>query len=209
MSFVMLKASDKSINMRKPLYGVGINDSWYVISKKTEGKLILCPIYRVWSNMITRCYSDQYQKKHPTYEDCTVCDEWLVFSCFYKWAVNRYIIGYDLDKDIKLPDNKIYSPMACIFVSKEVNYLVLGKRKNSKYKQGVSWCTRDNTFVAFMSVKGKSKYLGSFKTEEEASVRYLKEKQKRIMCVAKDQTDISVKEALINYAKLLCSGHTD
>ena len=209
MSFVMLKASDKSINMRKPLYGVGINDSWYVISKKTEGKLILCPIYRVWSNMITRCYSDQYQKKHPTYEDCTVCDEWLVFSCFYKWAVNRYIIGYDLDKDIKLPNNKIYSPMACIFVSKEVNYLVLGKRKNSKYKQGVSWCTRDNTFVAFMSVKGKSKYLGSFKTEEEASVRYLKEKQKRIMCVAKDQTDISVKEALINYAKLLCSGHTD
>ena len=209
MSFVMLKASDKSINMRKPLYGVGINDSWYVISKKTEGKLILCPIYRVWANMITRCYSDQYQKKHPTYEDCTVCDEWLLFSCFYKWAVNRYIIGYDLDKDIKLPDNKIYSPMACIFVSKEVNYLVLGKRKNSKYKQGVSWCTRDNTFVAFMSVKGKSKYLGSFKTEEEASVRYLKEKQKRIMCVAKDQTDISVKEALINYAKLLCSGHTD
>jgi len=205
----MLKASDKSINMRKPLYGVGINDSWYVISKKTEGKLILCPIYRVWANMITRCYSDQYQKKHPTYEDCTVCDEWLLFSCFYKWAVNRYIIGYDLDKDIKLPDNKIYSPMACIFVSKEVNYLVLGKRKNSKYKQGVSWCTRDNTFVAFMSVKGKSKYLGSFKTEEEASVRYLKEKQKRIMCVAKDQTDISVKEALINYAKLLCSGHTD
>ena len=179
--FKRIVASVKSINMRKPLYGLGINDAWYVVSKKIDGKLHLCPIYRVWSNMLMRCYRKEYGNKHPSYKDCTVCDDWLVFSNFALWASDKMGAGLDLDKDIKIPNNKSYSPEACLFVSKEVNYIILGKRRNSRYKQGVSWCSRDKVFNSFISVKGKSKYLGAFSTEDDASESYIKAKKERIV----------------------------
>ena len=200
MNFVKVKASKKSIDMRKPLYGVGVNDSWYVISKKSEGKLNLCPIYRTWTNMLMRCYRVEYAEKHPTYEGCFVCDDWLLFSNFYEWAESRFLTGHDLDKDLKYPYNKEYSPEKCLFVSKQVNYLILGKRRNSKYKQGVSWCDRDKRFTAHISIDGKGKHIGNYKTEDEASENYIRVKVKRILEIANKQTDNDAKLALICHA---------
>lgn len=71
--------------------------------------------YRIWSNMFKRCYSGQY----PTYKDCSVCEEWHNYQNFSEWYDKNYPnngISYDLDKDIKIDGNKIYSPDTCLFV---------------------------------------------------------------------------------------------
>lgn len=81
--------------------------------------------YDRWSHMLRRCYCDIYQSKYPTYIGCSVCDEWHNFQNFAKWFHNNYPddgVAYDLDKDIKIPGNKLYSPETCMFATKKENY---------------------------------------------------------------------------------------
>ena len=73
--------------------------------------------YISWKGMLERCYSPKWHKEKPTYIGCTVCDEWLNFQAFAEWYDASYITGFQLDKDIKLIGNKIYSPENCKFVS--------------------------------------------------------------------------------------------
>lgn len=47
-AFVRAPASKTSLSLRKPVQGVGINDSDY----KTLNNGIFCPIYRKWRSMI-------------------------------------------------------------------------------------------------------------------------------------------------------------
>ena len=108
-------------NKRKPLCGVATNDADYYTQKRVNGKNVICHFYNIWSHMITRCYSETYQKKKPTYKSCTVCDDWLIFSNFRKWMDSQYWYMLCLDKDILVKGNKIYSPETCIFISKELN----------------------------------------------------------------------------------------
>ena len=77
--------------------------------------------YRAWNSMIDRCYSEKVQESNPAYKGCTVCDEWLNFQNFGAWFDKNYIEGYQLDKDIKIDGNRVYSPGACLFVSQKDN----------------------------------------------------------------------------------------
>ena len=86
--------------------------------------------YVLWSNMLKRCYSERYQKRKPTYKDCSVCDRWLVFANFLEdlplienyelWRDNPNT-GVSLDKDSKVKGNKVYSLNTCKFVSRSDN----------------------------------------------------------------------------------------
>lgn len=78
--------------------------------------------YKVWSNMIHRCYSNECQ----SYKDATVCERWLCFANFLEDL--PLIEGYELwrdnpnqrialDKDIKGNGSKIYCLENCKFVS--------------------------------------------------------------------------------------------
>lgn len=76
--------------------------------------------YNKWLRMIQRCYDKTYHDKSPTYRDCTVCEEWHNFQNFAKWFYENYPNDgkdYQLDKDIKVDGNKLYSPDTCMFVS--------------------------------------------------------------------------------------------
>ncbi len=73
----------------------------------------------LWKNMIHRCYSG----KHEQYDDCSVAEEWLNMSTFvddirqladYEKFVND---KWQLDKDIKVKGNRVYSKATCMFVS--------------------------------------------------------------------------------------------
>ena len=57
----------------------------------------------------------------PTYIGCTVCIEWNNFQNFAGWFNENYIEGYDLDKDIKVNGNKVYSPVTCLIVTPKEN----------------------------------------------------------------------------------------
>lgn len=80
--------------------------------------------YRRWTVMLQRCYSPKWHKKHPTYTECEVCEEWQEFQIFADWFEENYPRDgacYDLDKDIRVLGNKIYSPDTCKFVTREEN----------------------------------------------------------------------------------------
>ena len=75
-------------------------------------------VYSAWHSMLQRCY---VKHSNPTYTGCTVVKEWHNFQVFAKWFEENYIEEYHLDKDIKVPGNKVYGPDTCIFVTQAEN----------------------------------------------------------------------------------------
>lgn len=76
--------------------------------------------YTKWRNMLERCYPSRNNNKNKSYDNCTVCEEWHNFQNFAKWFYDNYPSGggeWHLDKDIKHPGNRVYSPDNCTFVS--------------------------------------------------------------------------------------------
>ena len=121
--FARTPASNQSISSRRLVFEVGINDSAYNVTKMVNGHKLRCPIYAAWANMLARSYDPKYHEIKPTYADVTVCCEWHLFSAFAEWYEINHIAGFELDKDILVSGNKVYSPSTCIFASKSDNVI--------------------------------------------------------------------------------------
>ncbi|HHZ95272.1 MAG TPA: AP2 domain-containing protein [Flavobacteriales bacterium] len=189
-----------SLLKRKPIYGVGINDAEYMVRIVVDGNVVLCPFYRKWHSMITRCLSVNYQSKHPTYKGVGICNDWLVFSVFKQWMIKQDWQGRDLDKDILTQGNKIYSPEFCIFVPNEVNKLFTNRKlAGGDYPQGVHFSVAERKYKAQCCINGRQDYLGFFSTPELASEAYKKAKYKEIKRVALEQNDTRLRDALLAY----------
>ena len=159
------KALSKPSN--RSVYGVGINDSPFIIKIRIDGVRHSHKAYLVWVNMLKRCYNSDYKEKHPTYRDVTCCTEWLLFTNFAKWFKDNYKEGYNLDKDVLVKDNKIYSPNTCIFAPKEINlFLTLSGAIRGELPIGVT--LHQGKFQSSISHKNKAIFLGYFDTKEEA-----------------------------------------
>lgn len=190
--------------MKKPIYGVGINDADYEISRyefvgSKRKRIWVCHFYRKWQDMLKRCYSEKYQEKYPTYKGCSVCQEWLIFSNFKAWMEKQDYEGKQLDKDILFPGNKVYNPETCVFVDQRVNsFLIETSAARGEYPIGVSWHKSCNKFKASCGDgSGKSKHLGHFSTELEAHKAWLDFKLKLAYQLAAEQTDLRIAKALI------------
>ena len=180
------------------IFGVATNDANYNISKIVNGRAVRCPYYNKWRHMIERCYSLKYQEKHPTYKGCKVCDEWLVFSSFKLWMKSQQWKGNELDKDILLENNKLYSPETCIFVSSSINKL-LNRNSAIRGRYPIGVCLDKNKrIIAQCKVDGKMVYLGVHETKELAHETYKNFKYKIIKSIA-DKKPEPLRSALINY----------
>lgn len=90
--------------------------------------------YRLWHRMMERCYKGGNNFK--TYEGCTVSQRWQCFKHFYddlpnlegfdKWVSRK---DMQLDKDIKVKGNKVYSLETCMFVTQSENSAECQKRR--------------------------------------------------------------------------------
>lgn len=187
--------------MSKLVHGHGINDAKYNISPRVGRKREMCPFYQKWVNMIYRCYSPKFHKNNPTYIGCTVCDEWLSFMAFRGWMMAQDWQGMELDKDIIIPDNKMYSPDTCCFIPKSLNNLMTDSASTrGKLAKGVHCSQHGKMFIAQCRHKGKQKYLGSFDTEAEASAAYLKRKREIITETANEQANPRIRDGLLLHA---------
>ena len=163
--------------------------------------------YDLWKGMLRRCYSNTHQKKYPTYIGCEVSENFKSYEYFYEWCnkqIGFYNEGWQLDKDLLVKGNKVYSENTCVFIPQEIN-LLLVKRDNNRGEHliGVHWHKKGGAFVAMVSKnKGKREYLGFFKTEIEAFNTYKKAKESFIKEQSnkwKSQIDERAYLALINY----------
>ena len=141
--------------------------------------------YRIWYNMLERCYDPKYQEKRPTYKGCTVEDYLLNFQNMSEWINENYyeVLGekMQLDKDILYKGNKVYSRETCIFVPQRINTLFTKCDKaRGKDPIGVYQLPSGNYQVRCHDKYGKSVYLGTYTTEEEAFKVYKNYKEKVI-----------------------------
>jgi hypothetical protein len=144
--------------------------------------------YKVWYAMLQRCYSECYTKK-PTYVQCNVCEDWLCYENFEKWYdKNFYGISNEqmmLDKDILIKHNTLYSPETCVFVPQSINKLFTKRQLHrGRYKIDVTKDDRYGGYKANCNINGERKYLGTFKTENEAYLAYKKVKEENIKNMA-------------------------
>ena len=185
------------------VYGVGVLGTKYPIT--VNG--VQTKEYNLWYHMLQRCYSTGLKKQRPTYEGCEVSNKFKSYEYFYDWCHSQIgfgIGGFELDKDLLIKGNKVYSESTCVFIPSEIN-LILTKSTASRGENlvGVSWSKTNKAFVAQVSKnKGKQEWLGSFKTEIEAFNAYKKAKEVFIKEQAekyKSQIDPRAYEALMNY----------
>lgn len=108
---------------RTKVQGWGINDlPCALVRGTTQHKA-----YDIWCGVLERCINPLFKENHPTYKDCTVCEEWEYFSNFLKWIENQPNKNWqncDIDKDILVRGNREYSPDTCVFVDRKVNSFV-------------------------------------------------------------------------------------
>ena len=201
--------------MSKLVQGVGVNDAGYAIAKveylderfpsgrKKQREVWRCPYYAKWKSMLDRCYSDKHHKIAPTYKDCIVCNEWLTFSNFRKWMMNQKWKIFNLDKDLLLEGNKVYSPSTCIFLHEKVNsfistcdggrgYYMLGSHWHKSYQKFTS--SVRNPFTK------KALHLGNFDSELEAHFAWKYQKHLYSCQLANSEyvTDERVRQVLLH-----------
>jgi hypothetical protein len=206
-NFIEIPASKNSLSNRKLILGVGSNDANYVVQPVIDGKQVSCPYYQVWISMIKRCYSNKFQSKNPTYLGCIVAKEWHKFSLFSKWMRSQDWKGKDLDKDIIIAGNKLYSPDSCLFVSHQINSLLIDSATiRGNFPQGVSFDKHSGKYKASCKISGKSKSLGRFMSATEAEVCYLTFKSSLIVSVSKNEECLKsplLAQSLLSHAKIM------
>ena len=184
------------------VHGIGITGDSQV---RVDGKHT--KEYRLWNNMLKRCYSVGCQKVRPTYIDCSVSENFRYLQYFKEWCNNQ--IGFNsvdekgkpfaLDKDILVKGNRVYNEDVCVFVPQEVNLLFTKRDKSrGEYPIGVSFHKSRGMLTATLN----NKYLGYFNTAEQAFQVYKTAKEAYIKEVAnkwKGKIDPKVYEALMNY----------
>ncbi len=106
------------------VYGQGIFDGDFKVGsgKNMDAR------YVKWMAMLGRCYCPVQQKRDPSYEGVTVCEEWKTFSNFYTWLQTwDNWENLELDKDII--GGRVYSPDTCLLITQELNKFLSYQKK--------------------------------------------------------------------------------
>lgn len=139
-----------------------------------------CKKHKCWTNMMLRCY----YKTNKIDNDSSVCESWHDYQVFAKWYEENYVKSFQLDKDLKIYKNKIYSPDTCVFVPNKINSLFPVKISHNKnLAHGVKM--RRTRFASQISDK-------TFSTELEAMKEYWNDKYKSVQDVIIDYPQFKV-----------------
>jgi len=167
--------------------------------------------YKLWFAMLARCYSKIYHEKGASYTNCEVSENFKNFQYFAEWCQSQTGFGlpdYQLDKDILIKGNKLYSEDTCVFVPREINNLfTLSNKARGDLPLGVY---KDDTGRSVKLYKAvctthdsvNQKSLGRFHTPQEAFTAYKPVKEATVRFYAnkwKDQIDPRAYTALMNY----------
>ena len=190
--------------MSKLLYGAGFYEKGKYVAT-FEGKT--SKEYSLWSDMLRRCYSVKYQKLHPTYIGCSVSENFKNFQWFAEWCNNQVgfgIMGFQLDKDLIVSGNRVYSENTCVFVPRILNmFLQSNKTTRGQYPIGVCYNKRAGKFQADLrDGEGNRIYIGQFATQEGAFTAYKTAKEslaKHLALQWADRVDLRVVEVLNNF----------
>jgi hypothetical protein len=190
----------------KSVYGVGcIGEGKY----KSYDNMKQTVFYKKWCAILRRCYSEKEREKYPTYNDCSVSEEWLNFQNFAAWVdENYYVVDGEvmhIDKDILKKGNRVYSSETCIFVPQRINTLFVRNTSNrGNLPIGVTYDKIRGKYVSRCSggLKMRTEHVGYHNTAEEAFLSYKKNKELVIKDTANMYKEFIPKklyEAMLSY----------
>lgn len=185
-----------------PVYKVCVMD----ISKELNMVTGKPKEYIVWNAMRQRCYNENTRKANERYKDVEISDCFKYYSNFKAWCDRQIGFnkeGFELDKDILVKGNRVYSEDTCCFVPREINVVLTYRRKDKGlYPVGVSYKKLIGKYVSQISKHGEVVHLGCFSTPEGAFYAYKEAKEGYIKELAekwKDQIDPRAYNALMNW----------
>lgn len=193
------------MNSSKLVFGLGVYTRGSHTSRDISGNRT--KVYSLWASMLSRCQPDgAVQKRTNVYTGCEVHPEFIRFQDFAEWCHNQngfHFDGWELDKDILIPGNRIYGPDTCCFVPKHLNQLFTHKQANQgMYPTGVSYDKSRALFQAKIKIDGVTKSLGRFETPERAESAYKTAKYSEIHRLAnvwRQDLDPRIYTAILNY----------
>ena len=141
--------------------------------------------YKIYYDMLRRCYDPKFHERNPAYKGCKVEDYLLNFQHMGEWINKNYyeVPGETmcLDKDILYKGNKVYSRETCIFVPQRINNLFTKCDKSRGNNPiGVDQLPSGNYQVECCNGYGEQLYLGTYSTKEQAFQSYKQYKEKVI-----------------------------
>jgi hypothetical protein len=131
--------------------------------------------------MMDRCrIGGSYQRNKPAYLGCYFSEEFGDFSRFCEWAITQqgcFDQTYNLDKDLLVKGNKVYSRETCVYVPKLLNSLFVSHPKvkdNNTLPVGVYH--RRSGFISSISINGEVVHSCLYTTQEAAREWYVEKK---------------------------------
>lgn len=186
------------------IYGLGYIGSGKYKSR-IDGKY--SNVYARWRGLFTRCYDIKYKIKHPGYEGVSVCEEWHNLQNFGAWFEENWKpwmdSSWDIDKDIKVKGNKIYSPETCFIIPSEINSIFINCNNSPGILPKGIFKIKNNKFKVSCGNAKDGSYVGTFDTLEEALQAYKVAKENRIRTKAdkwKDKIDAQAYRILCNWS---------
>lgn len=164
------------MDVKRTVHGVGYNSGGrHIVSIKC----MRTSTYMTWYNMMTRCYSEKLHNRLPQYKNCEVDEVWKDFQGFAEWYEGHDFagLGYHLDKDLLVSGNELYSPDNCCLLPQELNKLITSGKRSRDCLVGTHWSKRAEKWLSSVSVDNKQVHLGTFDTELEAHLAYIKSKE--------------------------------
>ena len=130
------------------------------------------PLYSIWYDMIRRCYDPSRKDyKHYGGRGIDVSEEWWHAGNFIKTMGQSYINGYTLDR---INVDKGYSKQNCRWATKstQARNTVRLRSDNSSGFRGVRKHSKNNSWVATVTINNKQHYLGSYTDPKDAAFAY-------------------------------------
>jgi hypothetical protein len=160
--------------------------------------------YTSWVGMLKRVYNVNPNIIAPTYEDCIVSEDWFHLENYNNWFTKQYVQdNWELDKDLLVKNNKVYSSETCIFLPREINAFMTDRvNHRGEWPVGVTYHARLNKWQATCNFDSKSNYLGVFTDPTQAFLVYKEYKEGCAKVLAKRWEGLIDKrgvEALLNF----------
>lgn len=178
--------------------GLWVASIWY------NGESIRTRAGATWYNMTVRC-SEAYKLRNPTYSACR--HTFVDFQDFANWChkqIGYGCDGFQLDKDLLLKGNKVYSKETCTFLPKKINAaLVKRDSMRGSLPIGVYLCKQTGKYATKVGNGPSRVHLGRYDSPYDAFLAYKSAKEESLRILADEyKNEISEKAycALVTYS---------
>lgn len=132
----------------------GKHTEYFQTSWVRNGKSIRPTFYRTWDSMKSRCYNPKSQRYHTHGgRGIRVCDEWLEYAEFRKWAISSgYRAGLQIDR---IDNDGDYTPDNCRWAT--LQQQLQNRRLPGRAKHGRRYNARELTEEDVYAIRDSSK----------------------------------------------------